>query len=158
MVQVIGNPARNLEFANLFRLDICPFKLAFKGFIFWNWQIKIGILWSEGHTRNIKTVSTYSQQVPKTRILGMSGPGKILEFEVLKLLEMHWNCQSYHHHVILYHFKSFTIPSGRPFWLLGGACATCASPCPRVHFWFVKLCQNSVIIKMSNLKNEAGCF
>ena len=30
------------------------------------------------------------------------------------------NCQSYHHNVNLYHFKSFTIPSGGPFWLLGG--------------------------------------
>ena len=29
------------------------------------------------------------------------------------------NCQSHHHHVILYNFNSFTIPLGGPFWLLG---------------------------------------
>ena len=46
-------------------------------------------------------------------------PRENLSFEFLKLLEM----QSHHHHVILYHFKSFTIPSGGPFSLLGGACA-----------------------------------
>ena len=30
-----------------------------------------------------------------------------------------WKYQSYHHHVILYHFKYFTIPSGGPFRLPG---------------------------------------
>ena len=54
----------------------------------------------------------------------LQGPGayfpeNLLKFEVLKLLEMHSKCQSYHHHVILYYFKSFTIPSGGPFWFLG---------------------------------------
>ena len=43
---------------------------------------------------------------------GLCFPGKILKFDVLKLLEMH-------HHVILCHLKSFTIPSGGPLWLLG---------------------------------------
>ena len=39
--------------------------------------------------------------------------------------------QSYHHHVIFVsQFKSFTIPSGGPFWLLGGACAPRAPPLP----------------------------
>ena len=33
---------------------------------------------------------------------GTCSPGTILTFKVLKLLEMHWNCQSYHCHVILY--------------------------------------------------------
>ena len=47
-------------------------------------------------------------------------PGKILQLEILKLLEINWNCQSYYHRVILYHFKSFTIPPGGPFWLPGG--------------------------------------
>ena len=31
--------------------------------------------------------------------------------------------------LFLYHFKSFTIPSGGPFWLLGGVCAPRAPPC-----------------------------
>ena len=54
-----------------------------------------------------------------TWVLGESGgmlPQKILKFENLKLLETHSNCQFYHDHVILYHFKYFTIPSGGPFW------------------------------------------
>ena len=34
----------------------------------------------------------------------------VLKLEVLKLLKMHLNCQPYHHHVILYNFKSFKIP------------------------------------------------
>ena len=33
---------------------------------------------------------------------------------VLKLLEMHRDCQSHHRHIILYHFKSFTISSDAP--------------------------------------------
>ena len=49
-----------------------------------------------------------------TRVLG----GNILKLEILKLLELHWNYQSYHHHVTLYHFECFTIPSGGPSWLL----------------------------------------
>ena len=49
-------------------------------------------------------------------------PRKKFEIEILKLLEMHLNCQSYHHHVILYHFKYFTIPSGGPFWPLKACC------------------------------------
>ena len=53
--------------------------------------------------------------------LGYTPPEKKLDFEILKLLEMHWTCQFYHHHVILYHIKLFTIvPSGGPFWLLEG--------------------------------------
>ena len=66
-------------------------------------------------------------QVPRTIFLGGSGacsPGKCLKIEILKMLEKHWNCQSLNHHVLLYHFKSFTIPSGGPFWLLGGLCAS----------------------------------
>ena len=46
---------------------------------------------------------------------------------------MQWNCQFYHHPALfLYHYKSFTVPSGRPFWLLGRgwgcACAPRAPP------------------------------
>ena len=73
-----------------------------------------------------------------TRVLGGPGicsPRTILKFEVLKLLEIHWNGQSYHDHIILYHFKSFMIPSGGPFWLLGGACTTHAPPCPWAWCW-----------------------
>ena len=51
---------------------------------------------------------------------GASFPGKILKFEIHKLLEMHWNCQFYRHHVVLYHFKCLTTPPGGSFWLLGG--------------------------------------
>ena len=53
-------------------------------------------------------------QTQKTqgRVLGGSGGmvpwEKKLTFEVFILLEMHWNCQTYYHHVILYHFKYFT--------------------------------------------------
>ena len=39
----------------------------------------------------------------------LGGPGGVLprkQFETRKLLEMHWNCRSYHHRVILHHFKS----------------------------------------------------
>ena len=55
-------------------------------------------------------------------------PGKSLKFEIFKLLEMHWNCQSYHNHDILYHFKSFTFPSSGPFWLLGGRWGCVGTP------------------------------
>ena len=40
---------------------------------------------------------------------------KILKFKILKLPKIHRNCQSYHHHVILYHFKCFTISPGGSF-------------------------------------------
>ena len=46
---------------------------------------------------------------------------KKLKFEILKLLEMHWTCQFYHHHVILYHIIL-------SFWLLGGAYAPRRAP------------------------------
>ena len=44
-------------------------------------------------------------------------PKNCLKFEVFKLLAGN-ALKSYHHHVILYHFKYFTISSGRLFWLL----------------------------------------
>ena len=44
---------------------------------------------------------------------------KTIKFEVFKLMEMQRTGQSYHHHVISYHFKSFTVPLGGPSWLLG---------------------------------------
>ena len=40
-------------------------------------------------------------------------PWKKIEF--FKLLKMHCNCQSYHHHVILDHYKFFAISPGGPF-------------------------------------------
>ena len=38
------------------------------------------------------------------------------------------DCQSYHHHVLLYCFEYFMIPSGGPFWLLGDAWLSHAIP------------------------------
>ena len=36
-----------------------------------------------------------------------------LKFEILNLLEIHLNCQSYHHHVYLHRLISFAILSGQ---------------------------------------------
>ena len=55
---------------------------------------------------------------------------KYLKFQNLNFPKTHYDCQSFHHHIILYRFKSFMIPSGGLFWLLGGkgACAPRAPP------------------------------
>ena len=44
--------------------------------------------------------------------------------------------------LFLYHFKYFSIPSGGPFCLLGGACAPRASPppCLRAWLWWWRWC------------------
>ena len=70
-----------------------------------------------------------------TRVLRCSGgtlPDTVLEFMILKLLEMYRNCQPYRHHVILYHFKPFMIISGGYCWHReggGGRVHTANSPC-----------------------------
>ena len=71
--------------------------------------------------------------------LGACSHGKILKFEILKLLEMQWNCQSYHHNVLLYHFESFTIPSGRMFLLLKGVHVHLMHPMPTGLYLFSAL-------------------
>ena len=53
-------------------------------------------------------------------VWGHAPPEEKLKLEVIKLLGIHWNCQFYHHYVILYHFKYFTTPSGGPFWFFEG--------------------------------------
>ena len=51
------------------------------------------------------------------------------KIEAFKLLEMHWNCQSCHHHVNLVSFRIFYDPIRRIFLSLGGgACAPRAPP------------------------------
>ena len=55
------------------------------------------------------------------------------KFEAFKLLEMHWNCQSYHHHVNFVLFWIFYDPIRSTFLALGGggACIPHAPPAYR---------------------------
>ena len=74
----------------------------------------------------------------KIGTVGHSGnmvpPEKKLKFGFFKLLEMHLNCQSYHHHVILYHFKYLQSHQADIFgsweWGGGGVRAHPANPLP----------------------------
>ena len=54
-------------------------------------------------------------QIIDDGMIGMQEPKTkgFLIYEILELLEMHWNCQSYYRHVILYHFESLIdLPQG----------------------------------------------
>ena len=60
--------------------------------------------------------------------LGADSPQKMLKFEILKLLEIHWNSQPYQHYVILYRFKYWSHKADLfGSWGWGGA--PCALPC-----------------------------
>ena len=88
----------------------------------WEMIFKIGVLlsWlkSSRASEFLSKIGTKSNGWTLCKVLRGGGGGrplrKKLEIEIFRLLEMHWNCQSYHHHVILYHFKSLTIQSGGP--------------------------------------------
>ena len=96
--------------------------------------------WSRAGIRDSQVESRQSRLNPDSwtlaaRVLGRSGAcslGKNEKFEAFKLLEIHWDCQSYHHHVNLYHFEFFR----RTFLALGGgACAPRAPPPPCLRAW-----------------------
>ena len=77
-----------------------------------------------GYLKNQNQIMLKCYAIPKPWVLrGSEGmfPGKKLKFEVLELLEIHRNCQSYHRNVILYL---------APFLLHGGCACPCETPPP----------------------------
>ena len=84
----------------------------------WQLLLKIGIFVSRpklsrdsGFSSKIETIPPNSRRLDTRQgFLGSPGkcfPGKkLLKFEIFKLLEMHWNCQSYHHRVIFVSLKN----------------------------------------------------
>ena len=71
--------------------------------------------------------------------------------EILNLLEMHWNCQSYHNSVTfhVHHFESLTSPLGGPFWLRGGSMCTPHTPLSTGLHLFVFTVRNCNICVLS---------
>ena len=112
--------------------------------IFWNREIRVPTKVESGFGILKKNRDNLASRIgtvrDSARILGGSGgmspPKKewnLWSSKCWKCIEMHWNCQFYHHHVILYHFKYLRSPSGGPFCLLGGGgvCASRTAPCLR---------------------------
>ena len=88
--------------------------------------------WGVHTSINIEVIGHANFEDTRFLLGGGGSGGKIWN---LKLLKMPGNCQFYHHHVILYHLKSFTIPSGRPFWLLGGWGGGASDPAHPSAYW-----------------------